>query len=89
MADQDILATPEQVAAAIAAWPAQPMYRHYKGTLYRVLHLVRTEGDDANFTVVYVSLSDGQMWARAAADFFGTTVRGSYSGPRFVQVVSG
>lgn len=86
MADTDTLATPEQVAAAIAAWPAKPVYRHYKGNLYRVLHIVRTEGDDENFTVVYVSLADGQMWARAAADFFGSTVRSAYSGPRFVQV---
>lgn len=44
-------------------------YRHYKGGLYRVLHLARVEATGETL-VIYQPLQGGTIWARPYDDFF-------------------
>lgn len=46
------------------------LYRHKKtGTLYRIL-IEATNESDLTALIVYISLVNGKIWARPAAEFF-------------------
>lgn len=50
--------------------PLSPgLYRHYKGGMYRVLHLAT---DEATLTksVVYMSLETGRVWVKSVDEWY-------------------
>jgi len=46
------------------------LYRHFKGSLYRIMCLAIRE-EDMTEVVVYKSVDNGQIWTRPKRDFFG------------------
>lgn len=51
-----------------------PIYRHFKGGRYRVLHTAKS-ADDQTDQVVYISLDYGTLWVRPLAQWVELTDR--------------
>ncbi len=58
------------------------VYRHYKGGLYRILHLARVEATDETL-VIYQPHQGGTIWARPYDDFFSRVEVSGEMIPRF------
>lgn len=43
--------------------PKLGVYKHFKGSDYKLLHIAR-HSEDKELYAVYISLSDSQMWVR-------------------------
>lgn len=53
------------------------IYRHFKGNLYRFLH-VATDTETGKETAVYESLKDGKLWCRPLEMFLSPVDREKY-----------
>ena len=62
-------------------------YRHYKGGLYRLLHVATIEADPANKVVVYQAMyGDAGIWVRPYENFFESVQVNGRSVPRFREI---
>lgn len=63
------------------------IYRHYKGNCYEVIGLAHVEAT-LEPVVVYRSMTDGTLWTRPAAEFFGiVTATDGVVSQRFAPLV--
>ncbi len=62
------------------------IYKHFKGGMYRVLHVARDSEDRERELVVYQSLDRGGVWVRPLKMFIEEVERDGYKGPRFAFV---
>jgi hypothetical protein len=60
---------------------AGEFWRHFKGGIYRVVAIAKTE---STRTPVVVYSGDGGTWTRPLSEFMETVSRDGYEGPRFV-----
>ncbi len=60
-------------------------YRHYKGGLYRILHLAQVEAT-GEALVIYQPQDGGTIWARPYDDFFARIEVNGEMIPRFALI---
>jgi cyclomaltodextrinase / maltogenic alpha-amylase / neopullulanase len=63
--------------------PRTGTYRHYKGGLYRVLHIARHSESLENFVVYQALYGDGNVWVRPLDMFMENVQIGGKEVPRF------
>ena len=61
------------------------VYRHFRGTEYRVFGVGKHSETDEQM-VVYQSFTTQQIWVRPAKMFFDHVTREGYTGPRFIKL---
>ena len=62
------------------------VYRHYKGGLYRVLHLGTDEENDVPVVIYQAQNAEGRIWVRPVARFIELVDVGGVVSPRFKRI---